>query len=120
MRKPKDYRGEQPGDLVQVDTLDVRPLPGVVLKHFTARYVVSRCDVVESHSRATAHTARLFLDNLLTRMPFPVRALQVDGGSEFQAAFEDACQARGIRLFVLPPRSPKLIGHVERAHRTHT
>ena len=30
-----------------------------------------------------------------------------------------ACQALGPRLFVLPPRSPKLNGHVERANRTH-
>jgi putative transposase len=30
VRKPKDYRIAQAGDLVQVDTLDVRPLPGVV------------------------------------------------------------------------------------------
>ena len=29
-------------------------------------------------------------------------------------------QARGIALFVLPPRSPKLHGAVERANRTHT
>ena len=29
-------------------------------------------------------------------------------------------QRRGIKLFVLPPRSPKLNGHVERAQRTHT
>ena len=35
------------------------------------------------------------------------------------AEFEDACHERGIRLFVLPPRSPKLNGHVERAQRTH-
>ena len=53
-------------------------------------------------------------------MLFPVTAIQVDGGSEFQAGFEGACQERGIRLFVLPPRSPKLNGHVERAQRTHT
>lgn len=53
-------------------------------------------------------------------MPFPVHAIQVDGGSEFQAAFEMECQRRGIRLFVLPPRSPKLNGSVERAQRTHT
>jgi transposase InsO family protein len=52
-------------------------------------------------------------------MPFPVKALQVDGGSEFQASFEEVCQVRGIRLFVLPPRSPKLNGCVERAQRTH-
>jgi putative transposase len=36
------------------------------------------------------------------------------------AQFEEACQQRGIKLFVLPPRSPKLNGCVERAHRTHT
>jgi putative transposase len=53
-------------------------------------------------------------------MPFPIRAVQVDGGSEFAAEFEQACQQRGLHLFVLPPRSPKLNGAVERANRTHT
>ncbi len=120
VRKPKGYQVQAPGDLVQVDTLDVRPLPGVVFKHFTARDVVSRWDVLEVHTRATASTATGFLDALQSRMPFLVKAIQVDGGSEFQAAFEQACQERGIRLFVLPPRSPKLNGCVERAQRTHT
>ena len=121
VRKPRGYEAKNPGDLVQVDTLDVRPLPGgVVLKHFTARDVVSRWDVVEVHTRATATLAAGFLDTIQQRMPFPVRAIQVDGGSEFQAGFEQACQERNIRLFVLPPRSPKLNGCVERAQRTHT
>jgi putative transposase len=120
IRKPKQYAVSQPGDLVQVDTLDVRPLPGVVFKQFTARDVVSRWDVIQAHTRATAFTAAQFLDTLLLRMPFPVRALQVDGGSEFAAQFEAACQQRGLHLFVLPPRSPKLNGAVERANRTHT
>ena len=61
-----------------------------------------------------------FIDVLLKRMPFPIRAIQVDGGSEFQDAFEEECRKRDIKLFVLPPRSPKLNGHVERAQRTHT
>lgn len=87
---------------------------------FTARDVVSRWDVVEVYGRATALTAARFLDTLLRRMPFPVKALQVDGGSEFEGAFEQACQQRGIRLFVLPPRTLKLNGRVERAQRTHT
>ena len=120
VRKPKGYGVKEPGDLVQVDTLDVRPLPGMVLKHFTARDVVSRWDVVEAHTRATARTAAGFLDALQARMPFPVRAIQVDGGSEFQAGFELECQQRDILLFTLPPRSPKLNGAVERAQRTHT
>ena len=120
VRKPKDYRVAQPGDLIQVDTLDIRPLPGVVLKHFTARDVISRWDVIEVHSRATAITAAHFLDTLNERMSFTVRAIQVDGGSEFEAVFEEECQRRNVRLFVLPPRSPKLNGCVERAHRTHS
>ena len=120
VRKPKQYAVFGPGDLVQVDTLDVRPLPGVVFKQFTARDVVSRWDVIQAHTRATARTATLFLDTLQQRMPFPIRALQVDGGSEFAAEFEQACQQRGLRLFVLPPRSPKLNGAVERANRTHS
>jgi len=118
-RKPKDYLPQAPGDLVQVDTLDVRPLPGMIYKHFTCRDTISRWDVVEVYARATAAAARDFLDTLVARMPFPVKALQVDGGSEFAAAFEEECQRRGILLFVLPPRSPKLNAYVERAHRTH-
>ena len=120
LRKPKDYALERPGDLVQLDTMDLRPAPGVVLKQFTARDMISRWDVIEVHGRATSTAARLFLDTLQRRLPFPLRALQVDGGSEFAALFEQACLERGIRLFVLPPRSPKLNGQVERANRTHT
>ena len=119
IRKPKDYQLRLPGDLVQVDTLDVRPLPGVIFKRFTARDVVSRWDVLQVGTRATAASAARFLDAVEARMPFPVRAIQVDGGSEFCGEFEEACWERGIRLSVLPPHSPKLNGYVERAHRTH-
>ncbi len=119
VRKPKEYTVNDPGDLVQLDTLDLRPLPGLVLKHFTARDVVSRWDVVEVYSVATARTAADFLQALMERSPFPVRAIQVDGGSEFMGEFEIACQGSDLQLFVLPPRSPKLNGHVERAQRTH-
>ena len=120
VRKPRVYQASLPGDLVEVDTLDLRPLPGLVLKQFTARDVVSRWDVLEVRTRATSTTAAAFLSTLQARMPFPIRAVQVDGGSEFAADFEQACQQLGFRLFVLPPRSPKLNGHVERANRTHT
>ncbi len=119
VRKPPDYRAERPGDLVQLDTLDVRPAPSWFLKQFTAHDVVSRWATLDLHDRATARTATSALEAVLDRMPFAVRAIQIDGGSEFMGEFEVACQARGIRLFVLPPRSPKLNGGVERANRTH-
>jgi putative transposase len=120
IRKPKDYVANKPGDIVEVDTLDIRPLPGIILKQFTARDIVSRWDVIKASSSATASAATDFISTLLNRMPFPISAIQVDGGSEFQDVFEETCKKHGINLFVLPPRSPKLNGHVERAQRTHT
>jgi transposase InsO family protein len=119
VRQPWRLRPTRPGDLVELDTTDLRPLPGVVLKQFTARDVVSRWDVLEHASGATATAATRALDALLARMPVPVRAISVDGGSESMAGFETACRERGITLYVLPPRSPKLHGRVERANRTH-
>jgi transposase InsO family protein len=118
-RKPQEHRVARPGDLVQLDTMHLTPVPGVERRHFSAVDLISRWSVAGVRSCATAGTARDFLDELDARLPFPIRAIQVDGGSEFMAEFEAACQERGITLFVLPPRSPKLNGHVERTNRTH-
>lgn len=118
-RKPKDYTPTRPGDLVEIDTMDIRPLPQVQLKHFSARDVISKWDVLEVHRKATSTAAHLFLQAVVARMPFPVKAVQVDGGSEFKAVFENGCKELGIPLYVLPPRSPKLNGGVERSHKTH-
>ena len=120
IRKPKEYQARLPGDLVELDTLDVRPLPGVVLKHYSSYDVVSRWNVLGIFTQATATTAKHFLHEMETRTPNKIRAIQIDGGSEFQSVFEEECRKRGIKLFVLPPRSPKLNGGVERANRTHT
>ena len=59
-RRPPGYEVKAPGDLVQIDTLSVSLGPGEEVKHFCA---------VE----------------LSTRLP--IRAVQVDGGSGFMAAF---------------------------------
>jgi putative transposase len=118
-RKPREYQPTAPGDLVQIDTTDIRPCSGVVLKQFTTVDVVSRWSVPTIASAATASLALRALDALQARAPFPIRAIQVDGGSEFMAEFEAACKERGIQLFELPPRSPKLNGRVERANRTY-
>jgi transposase len=118
-RKPKGYAASRPGDLVEIDSAHVRLSPNLAFKHFSARDVVSRWDVLGVYNQATAFSAASFLEEVLERMPFPVKAIQVDGGSEFKAQFELACQAKNLPLFVLPPRSPRLNGHVERAQRTH-
>jgi putative transposase len=101
VRKTKQYAVLEPGDLVEVDTLDVRPAPGVVFKQFTAPDVVSRWDVLQAHTRATTLRPLSSWIPCSTACPFPIRALQVDDGSEFAADFEQACQQRGLHLFVL-------------------
>lgn len=118
-RVPEDKRTPaNPGELIQIDTVHIRPPAGPQRRQFTAIDVVSRYAVLGVRSQATAGTAAAFLDELVMRMPFPVQAIQVDGGSEFMAEFEQACQQRGIALYVLPPRSPKLNGRVERMNGT--
>jgi transposase InsO family protein len=120
VRKPDTFQAHIPGDLIQVDTMDIRPIPGVVRKQFTARDIISKWDTLQVFGGATSLLAAKFLDLLIQSTPFSVKAIQIDGGSEFKGAFEEACKERGIILYVLPPRSPKLNGCVERSNRTHT
>lgn len=116
LRLPRDHAVEAPGDLVQLDTLSVGIAPERTIKQFTAYDPRAKWTVAQPFNRATARAASLFLDKLIAEMPFKVKAIQVDGGSEFMAEFEQACADKGLALFVLPPRSPELNGAVERCN----
>lgn len=117
-RKPKDYLIEHPGDLVQIDTLDVAIAPGSRFLHLSLVDKVGRWAAAEVRRGKAAVTMAESLQQMEARLPFSIKAIQIDGGSEFKAEFEAYCQEHGIRLFVLPPRSPKLNGMVERLQRT--
>jgi len=97
IRKPVDWPIERPGDLVELDTLDIRPLPGKIWKQFTARDVVSRWDTVELGRRATASAAAAVLDRLAERMPFPVRAISIDNGSRVHGRVRGRLPGSGDR-----------------------
>lgn len=120
VRKPREYRPESPGDLIEVDTMDIRFGPDFIRRQFSSQDVVSKWSASKAFKSATARNASDFLDRLIEKSPFPIRAIQVDGGSEFKAEFEEACHLKNIRLFALPPRSPKLNGQVERVNRSYT
>ena len=110
-------RAKAPGELVQVDHMTVNR-DGRTLKEFRAVDPVSRVMVCRVFSRATAGNAKRFLADVVRDMPFPVRSVQVDGGSEFMADFEAQCARLGLPLFVLPPRRPQWNGRVERCNDT--
>ncbi|MFV0383204.1 integrase core domain-containing protein [Paracoccus sp. (in: a-proteobacteria)] len=116
IRKPKDIKFRNPGDVVQIDTLTLDLPPGQTVKHFDAYDVFAKWTVARPYARATAENAANFLEKVVAGMPWPIKAIQIDGGSEFMAEFEKACQDKNLPLYVLPPRSPKLNGAVERCN----
>lgn len=113
VRLPKGLKPDRPGGLVQIDTVFVTLAPGRAIKHFPAYDPVAKWTVGKATRRATSQAASLFLDKVLAEMPFRVDAIQVDGGSEFKAEFEKACQSKGLALYELPPKRPQLNGAVE-------
>jgi len=119
IRKPEGYLVNAPGDLIQVDTLQIH-LQGCGRRwQFSSRDLITRIDVSRAYRNASSFAASLFLEYMERKFPFAIRAIQIDGGSEFKQHFEEACRAHGIRLFIIPPRSPKLQGYVESANKTH-
>jgi transposase InsO family protein len=115
-RLPRGLKADKPGGLIQIDTVYVQIGPESHVKHFTAYCPVAKWTVAKAFRRATAKAASLFLDKALADMPFPVDAVQVDGGSEFKAEFEAACRDKAIALYELPPKRPQLNGAVERCN----
>lgn len=111
-------KGKAPGELIQIDHMSVNTSSNVAIKHFQATCPVTKITVAEAYAKADSATAALFLAKVIRDMPFPVLSVQVDGGSEFMKNFEEACEKNSIPLFVLPPRSPKYNGTVERTNGT--
>lgn len=112
-----NQRPTVPGEMIQVDHMTVNKHT-LLLKHFQAWDPISKYAHAEVYRTATSTNAANFLDRLQQSLPFPVRSIQVDGGSEFMKDFEAACQTKGIPLYVLPPKRPQYNGGVERMNRT--
>ena len=111
-------KARRPGELIQIDHMSVTTQAGLKVKHFQATCPITKLTVAQIAHRATSRTARDFLRRLQREMPFPVRSLQADGGSEFMKHFETACQNDGVELYILPPKSPEKNGCVERRNGT--
>lgn len=108
-------KGSKPGEMVQIDHMSVYSNSSCI-KHFKAVCPVSRFMVCEAYYSAGSKNAAAFLQKVINDMPFTVSSIQVDGGSEFMKDFENLCKELNIKLFVLPPRSPKYNGKVERCN----
>lgn len=109
---------KKPGELVQVDHMCPRHYSGTQYKHFRAICPITKISFGQVYRKATAANAAQFLRYMISKFPFPITSIQVDGGSEFMGEFEALCKELGIALYVLPPRSPEYNGCVERSNGT--
>ncbi len=114
-RKPQLYTKGYPGEEVQVDTTEPLGKHGPTLISAIDDY--SRYGMAECYYGNKAIQAASFLRSMVETAPFPITAVRVDNGSEFQGAFKTTCKELGIQLIRNPVRHPTSNGKVERFHR---
>ena len=113
----KEYMPENPGDLIQVDTIVVYIL-GYKFYILTGIDIFNRLAyafVSHSHSSKMSED---FLKVLPEVFGYEVKRVQTDNGSEFAKYFDDACTRLNIAHFWNYPRSPKQNAFIERFNRT--
>jgi transposase InsO family protein len=118
-RRPRQMRlfsKEQPGDSVQVDVKFVRVNRQRCFQ-YTALDDCTRFRVLRLYRHLNHRTSLAFFQELREAMPFPIRKLQNDNGTEFPLAFALTVQAAGIRHRYITPRRPEQNGKVERSQR---
>lgn len=113
----KEYKTMVMGERVQIDHMTVTK-NGISFKHFQAWDRRSKFIDAAIYSNAKSSSAKRFLLDFVRQAPYKILSIQVDGGSEFMAEFEEACAELGIPLIVLPPSKPTYNGGVERGNRT--
>ena len=114
---------QRPGDLAEIDSVRIRIGQGTMRYQITVVDVVSRMVVVCLCAELTSAAAVKAIERAATVFPFPIRCIQTDGGAEFKGEFKKWCDEQyentgTCRQVVIPPRSPKINGAVERMNGT--
>lgn len=111
--RPTGFVVDRPGFL-QLDTQDVRSDAGRAYT-FAAVDYLTRKRVIGAAGRITAAEGARFFERAQKTFPFPIWAVQTDGGSEFMAEFAAAAKAAGVAHYVDRPNYPQGQGRIERS-----
>ena len=132
-QKLKPYkRADYPGQKIQID---VKYVPsycvadGKKYYQYTAVDECSRWTYREMYEEHSTYSSKDFLKKLVRKMPFPIREVQTDNGTEFTnrlivvksrhlTMFEEALLEMGIMYHRIQIATPRHNGKVERQHRT--
>jgi len=111
------YRPEKPGDLVQIDAIELF-LNGIKRYIITALDVKSRFAFAYCYKTLSSLTARDFLIRFQEVAPFKIIHIQTDNGKEFHKYFREYVKNQQIIHFYNYARQPKMNKYVERFNRT--
>jgi IS30 family transposase len=111
------FRPEQPGDIVQMDTVSVFAA-GVKRYIFTAIDVKTRFAFACTYASNSSANGSDFLKKFIHVAPFTVTRVQTDNGGEFEKYFDKACQEQGLVHFFNYPKHPQSNSYLERFNKT--
>jgi len=118
LRRPRCLAVDRPGALVQMDSKQVRMANGKTVFEFGAIDCFTRKRVVGLAPRLTSREGARFLHKALSGFPFPVQAIQSDGGSEFLGEFGKTVTELQLTHYFNRPNYPQGNGRIERSFRT--
>ena len=102
---------------LQIDTI-------VEIRDGIRKYIIQAIDVYSricfsyAYSSASSLIAKDFFIKLQKVLPYKVKRVQVDNGSEFEKDFSKHLSELNISIFKTYPKSPKMNAKVERLNRT--
>jgi len=119
-RYPQRYSKQYPGERVQVDVkfLDKKKFDGKRYYQFTAIDDCTRYRVLRIYDHNSVKSASDFVSQVQQALPFAIKQVQTDNGSEFSEAVSWHLEDLGIDHRKTRVRHPEENGKVERSHRT--
>src|SRR5207249_6038256 len=105
-RQLKLFEKAKPGESVQIDVKVVR-VGGTKAYQYTALDDCTRLQVLRLYRRLNTFSSLDFLAQVLRALPFPIRKIQTDHGTEFSFGFILAIERAGIRHRYIQPRRPE-------------
>jgi len=118
LRRPYDLPVEEPGALVQMDSKYVQLANGKTVFQFGAIDCFTRKRVVDLAPCLTSDEGAFFLHKVISGFPFPIQAIQSDGGPEFLGEFTKAASELQLTHYFNRPYYPQGNGRIERSFRT--
>lgn len=109
---------ERAGDLMQIDTIQMRHWSGKRIYIYTIIDIYSRWTYAEAHPYIRAGLSAEFAGRALKTAPFQFRTIQSDHGSEFSKWFTKSLIRKGIVHRHSRVRQSNDNGHIERFNRT--